>query len=105
MSPKRTGATWPLPSEKPEKVGVSSERLARIRPSLERFIEKKMAPNFVTLVARRGKLIHHDAQGYMDFESKKPAGQDAIYRLWSEHQAHHRRSHDDLRRRGTADSR
>ena len=83
MSPKKSGTLWPLPSADPEEVGVSSERLARIRPSLQHFISEKMVPNLVTLVARRGKIVHFEAQEYMDFESKKPAGKDTIYRLWS----------------------
>jgi len=84
MSLTASKISSPLPfAEPPEEVGVSSERLARIRPSLERFIREKMVPNLVTLVARHGKIVHYDAQGYMDFESKRPAGQDTIYRLWS----------------------
>ena len=74
---------WPLPSAEPEQVEVSSDRLARIGPTLGRFVEREMDPNFVTLVARHGKIVHYHAQGYMDFESRKPAGLDTIYRLWS----------------------
>jgi CubicO group peptidase (beta-lactamase class C family) len=83
MSPKREKVSWPLPLVKPTEAGFSSERLARIRPSLQRFIDKQMVPNLVTLVARHGKVVHHEAQGYMDFESRKPAPKDTIYRLWS----------------------
>ncbi len=83
MTPVTTRTPWPLPLAQADEVGVISERLARIRPRMEKFIEEMMAPNFVTIIARHGKIIHHQAQGYMDFESKKPAGQDTIYRLWS----------------------
>lgn len=83
MSQKKSSANWPLPMAKPEEVGFSSERLARIRPSLQKFIDKQMVPNIVTLVARHGKVVHYEAQGYMDFESKKPATKETIYRLWS----------------------
>jgi len=83
MSPKKTGANWPLPSAEPEEVGFSSERLARICPGLQEFIDKRMVPNLVTLVARHGKVVHYEAQGYMDFDSRKPATKDTIYRLWS----------------------
>ena len=75
--------TYPLPNTKPEDVGFSSERLAKICPGLQKFIDKQMVPNLVTLVARHGKIVHYEAQGYLDFESKKPAGKDTIYRLWS----------------------
>jgi len=83
ISPKRTNANWPLPSAEPEEVGFSSERLARICPGLQKFIDKRMVPNLVTLVARHGKVVHYAAQGYMDFDSRKPAKKDTIYRLWS----------------------
>jgi CubicO group peptidase (beta-lactamase class C family) len=74
---------YPLPGCRPEEAGFSSERLAKICPGLQKFIDKQMVPNLVTLVARHGKIVHYEAQGYMDFESKKPAGKDTIYRLWS----------------------
>ncbi|HEY97649.1 MAG TPA: beta-lactamase family protein [Dehalococcoidia bacterium] len=74
---------YPLPSSSPEDAGFSSERLSRICPGLQKFIDRQMVPNLVTLVARHGKIVHHEAQGYMDFESKKLAGRDTIYRLWS----------------------
>jgi CubicO group peptidase (beta-lactamase class C family) len=83
MSPKKTSVKWPLPSARPEEVGFSSERLAGICPGLQKFIDKKMVPNLITLVARRGKVVHYEAQGYMDFDSKKPATKETIYRLWS----------------------
>ena len=42
-----------------------------------------MVPNLVPLVARHGKIVHYEAQGYMDFQTRKPAKTDTIYRLWS----------------------
>lgn len=75
--------SWPLPIAKPEDVGISSERLARIRPAMQKFIDEKKDPNFITMVIRHGKIVHYEAQGYMDFESKKPVQKDTIYRLWS----------------------
>ncbi len=83
MSYPQTNNDWPLPSVKPEEVGFSAERLAQIRLALQQFIIREMAPNIVTLVARHGKIVHFEAQGYMDFQSQKPATVDTIYRLWS----------------------
>lgn len=83
MSPKKSSEYWPLPSVKPEEVGFSSERLARIRPSLQKFIDKQKVPHLVTLVARHGKVVHYEAQGYMDLDSKEPVQKDTIFRLWS----------------------
>lgn len=83
MSKVAKKAQWPLPIIEPEKVGVSPVSLARIRPSLQRFINRKYAPNFVTLVARGGSIVHFQSQGYLDFQSKKPAKLDTIFRLFS----------------------
>jgi len=83
MSPKKSSANWPLPCTEPEEVGFSSERLARIGPSLQKFIDKQMVPHLVTLVARHGKIVHYEAHGYMDFDSRKPATKETIFRLWS----------------------
>ena len=80
---KRRNSEWPLPFTKPEEVGLSSARLARIRPALQKFIDQQRVPNFVTLVARHGKVAHFDTQGYTDFDSKKPVSKDTIFRMYS----------------------
>ena len=63
---------------------MSAERLARIRPALQSFIDRSQTPNFVTLVAREGKIVHFEAQGYSDIATKKPVTRDTIYRLYSD---------------------
>src|SRR5206468_12875739 len=37
----------------------------------------------VTLVARNGRIAHHEAYGLMDLESKKPMVKDGIFRIMS----------------------
>jgi CubicO group peptidase (beta-lactamase class C family) len=83
MCPKKSGITRPLPFDEPEEVGFSSKRLACIGPGLQKFIDKYMVPHLVTLVARHGKIVHYEAQGYMDVDSRKPATKETIFRLWS----------------------
>jgi CubicO group peptidase (beta-lactamase class C family) len=80
---KSENSNWPLPRAKPEDVGVSSERMARIRPGLQKYIDNRKVSNFVTLVARHGKIIHYEAQGHQDIKAKKPAQQDSLFRLYS----------------------
>jgi CubicO group peptidase (beta-lactamase class C family) len=72
-----------LPTAKPEEVGMSSERLARIHEMLMRHIEAHDISGAVTMVARRGRLIHFEAHGLMDIEANKPMTKDAIFRLAS----------------------
>ena len=73
----------PLPMAEPEEVGFSTERLARIRPAMQKYVDEQKVPCMITLVARHGKVAHFEAVGYMDIESKQPVRKDAIFRLWS----------------------
>jgi CubicO group peptidase (beta-lactamase class C family) len=72
-----------LPRAKPEEVGVSSERLGRIHETIQRHIDEHRISGAVTLVARRGKLVHFEAQGLMDLESKQPMKTDTLFRMAS----------------------
>ena len=78
------GAPPAVPTaSKPEDVGFSTERLQRIHEAVQRHIEGKDVSGAVTLVARRGRVVHFEAQGLMDIESKKPMARDSIFRLAS----------------------
>src|SRR5262245_22335960 len=68
---------------KPEDAGFSSERLQRIRAAVQRHIDAKDFGGAVTLVARRGKVVHFEAQGLMDLEIKTSKRTDALFRLAS----------------------
>src|SRR5207248_3864748 len=48
-----------------------------------RYIDEKKVSGAVTLVARRGRVVHHEAQGVMDVESKDPMRTDSIFRMAS----------------------
>jgi CubicO group peptidase (beta-lactamase class C family) len=68
---------------KPEEVGLSSERLGRIHEMIMRHIDAHDVAGAVTLVARRGKVVHFETHGVMDLESMKPMSKDAVFRLAS----------------------
>jgi len=57
-----------LPSAKPESVGMSSERLGRLDGVMHEWVDKGRIAGVVTLVARRGKVVHIDAYGMADVE-------------------------------------
>lgn len=81
-------AAWPLvaaaqPAAKPEEAGMSTERLKRIHESIQRHVDAGEICGAVTLVARRGHVVHFEAHGLMDIESKKPMEKDTIFRLAS----------------------
>jgi len=68
---------------KPEEAGFSRERLARVTEAVKRHLDAGSPSGAVTLVARRGKIVHLEAHGLMDVESKKPMPKDGIFRLAS----------------------
>jgi CubicO group peptidase (beta-lactamase class C family) len=72
-----------LPMAKPEDVGMSSDRLARIRVAMQRYVDRKEVPGVVTLVARRGKVVHFAATGFRDAEAKAAMTTDTIFRIAS----------------------
>ena len=71
------------PTAKPEEVGLSSERLARINQMIERRIAAGDLAGAVTIVARKGKVVHHSVQGMMDLDSKKPMASSSMFRIAS----------------------
>jgi CubicO group peptidase (beta-lactamase class C family) len=78
---------WPLaaaaPAARPEDVGLSSDRLKRVAELVQRHIAAGSFSGAVTLVARNGRIAHHEAYGMMDLEAKKPMVKDGIFRIMS----------------------
>ena len=72
-----------LPMAEPESVGMSAERLQRIDAFTQRYIDNEMVAGTVTLVARRGKVVHFSAQGMKDVERNQPMTKDTIFRMAS----------------------
>jgi CubicO group peptidase (beta-lactamase class C family) len=68
---------------KPEDVGMSSERLQRINQVVQQYIESRQISGAVTMVSRKGRVAHFEAQGLMDIESKAAMKKDAIFRMAS----------------------
>ena len=75
------GAATPL--SKAEDVGMSSERLKRIGPMIQGHVDGKDFSGAVTLVARKGKVVHFEAHGMADVEAKKAMTKDTLFRLAS----------------------
>jgi CubicO group peptidase (beta-lactamase class C family) len=72
-----------LPRAKPESVGMSSERLARIGSTLRADVQAKKIPGAIVLVAREGKVVMFDAIGKLDPAGSAPMTRDAIFRIYS----------------------
>ena len=76
-------AAGSVPVGKAEDVGLSTERLKRVSETVDRHIAAGNVAGAVTLVARRGKIAHFEAQGVMDVDTKKPMAKDNLFRLAS----------------------
>jgi CubicO group peptidase (beta-lactamase class C family) len=72
-----------LPVAKPEQVGLSSERLARIGAVLRADVEQGRIPGAVVLVARKGRIAYLEGVGFLDKTAGAPMSPEAIFRLAS----------------------
>ena len=68
---------------KPEEVGLSSQRLARIRTHLQRYIDAGKVAGCLTLVARQGQIAFFEPQGHLEVERQRPMQRDTIFRIYS----------------------
>ena len=73
----------PLPTAKPEQVGLSSQRLERVGQSFKAQIEKGRFPGAVAVIVRKGKLAYFETFGQRDPATGAPMPKDAIFRLYS----------------------
>ena len=73
-----------LPRAEPETVGMSAKRLTRIKPAMQSFIDADKVPGLLTVIARHGKVVHFETQGYADTKPPKPLKADTIFRLYSQ---------------------
>jgi CubicO group peptidase (beta-lactamase class C family) len=78
-----TAATRDLPTARPEQVGMSAERLARIGALTQRYVDEGKLAGAVTLVAREGKVVHFEAVGVADLETGTPMRRDSLMRIYS----------------------
>ena len=67
----------------PESVGMSSERLGRIAPVMESYVNDRGVVGISTLVSRRGKVVHAQRFGHQDREADVPMADDTIFRIYS----------------------
>ena len=78
-----TGQLGRIDPAAPEAAGFSSERLARITSAFKTEVDRGGVPGVVIAVARRGKLVYHEAIGLQDKTAGTPMNRDAIFRIYS----------------------
>ena len=74
-------AAPPLPLASPEDVGMSSRRLAKISAALKKEVADGSFRGAVVMVARKGKLVYHDAVGMQS--ASAPMTEETIFRIYS----------------------
>jgi CubicO group peptidase (beta-lactamase class C family) len=67
--------------------GFAIERLDRIRPMLQRYVDEDKIAGVVALVLRDGEVLHSSAVGWADKEAKKPMREDTLFRIASQTKA------------------
>ena len=72
-----------LPRAVPEDVGMSTSRLGRIAPVMQRWVDDGKIPGALTMIAREGRLVHFEKFGTQDVASAKPIEFDTIFRIYS----------------------
>jgi CubicO group peptidase (beta-lactamase class C family) len=72
-----------LPTVPAEKVGMSTERLARITALARRYVDEGKLAGIVTMIARHGKIVHFETAGKQNLETDAPVTRDTLFRIYS----------------------
>jgi CubicO group peptidase (beta-lactamase class C family) len=68
-------------------VGVSAERLQRLRAGMQRYVDEGRVSGIVVYVARAGRVVAHEAFGKSDLEAGRAMAKDSIFRIASQTKA------------------
>lgn len=72
-----------VPTARPESVGMSSDRLERVSSTMQGYIDRNELAGTIVLIARKGKVVHFEAQGDRYSEEDLPMETDTIFRIAS----------------------
>lgn len=82
-APSTAEETAPSPTIQPADVGLSAERLDRIRSVFQQEIDDGALVGAVALVSRHGETAYFETLGHLDREAGVPMRPDAIFRIAS----------------------
>ena len=66
-----------------EDVGLSSAGMARLQRHVQAYIDAGKFPGAISMVHRRGKVVHFQTYGRRDLEAGTPVEPDTIFRIYS----------------------
>ena len=72
-----------VPTAAPDDVGMSAQRLERLEQTLQAYVDREEVAGAVSLVARRGKVVHFSTFGDRHTEAGAPMTHDTIFRIAS----------------------
>ena len=72
-----------LPTAEPEEVGMSSDRIERVKNVMKTFVDDGKVKGLLTAIVRDGKVVHFETYGMMDAEQAKPMKADTLFRMYS----------------------
>jgi CubicO group peptidase (beta-lactamase class C family) len=75
------------PATTPESVGLSGERLQRLRSVMQQYVDEGRIAGVVTYVARNGRVANLEAFGKADVEAGRAMKTDTIFRIASQTKA------------------
>ncbi|MDD9982947.1 MAG: serine hydrolase, partial [Gammaproteobacteria bacterium] len=68
---------------RPEDVGLSTSRLARITQWMRRWVESGRLPGLLVAIVRDDRLAWLGTCGYRDVDARRAVEPDTIYRIYS----------------------
>src|SRR5437870_12689390 len=71
------------PRTRLELVGMSSARLARLRPALQAYVDSGQLAGVVAIVLRRGRVVGVGTYRWADLEAHLPLRSNTLFRLGS----------------------
>jgi CubicO group peptidase (beta-lactamase class C family) len=72
-----------IKATQPENAGFSQERLKRITKAMINVVAQGDTGGIITLVERKGQVVHLSKSGYQDIARKKPMELNTIFRIYS----------------------
>ncbi len=72
-----------LPVVSPAREGFDPERLGRIVDITQSYVDEGKFAGVITMVARRGRIVHFEAVGNRGADDERPLEKDALFRIFS----------------------
>jgi CubicO group peptidase (beta-lactamase class C family) len=82
-TPAAAPASTADPTSNPESLGMSSAALETLGANMRDIVDRGERTAIVTLVSRRGKIVHLQAYGLADREANRPVTVNTLFRMCS----------------------